>query len=161
MDGVLGLIRDHFFDGATLLISAGALIYAALALRVAKQALVTAKVSDVTTLKLKAYEGRERAEQSFLSLQSSCHDTRSQWSVHHDRHYPKLGGQDFRRDDTRHISDIENEGRTLLRPIELSLTELETMDAAALEDYIQLARRTAARIEQLQFRLHPPRQLFA
>ncbi|WP_289032291.1 hypothetical protein [uncultured Roseibium sp.] len=161
MDGVLSFITDHFFDGASLLLAAGALIYAALALRVAKQALVTAKMSDVATLKLKAHEGRERAEKSFLSLQSACHDTRSQWNLHHDHHYPTLGSQDFRQDDTRHISEIENEGRTLLGPLELGLSELGTMDVAALEDYIQMAHRTAARIEQLRFRLSPPKQLFA
>ncbi|WP_213214375.1 hypothetical protein [Roseibium polysiphoniae] len=157
MDSILGLIRNHFFEGASLLLAAGALIYAAMALRVAKQALVTAKMSDVATLKLKAHEGRERAEQIFLSLQSTCHDTRSQWSLHHDRHCPTLGSQDFRQDDTRHISEIENQGRTLLRPLEIDLSELGTMDAAALEDYIQLAHRTAARIEKLRFRLSPPK----
>lgn len=161
MDGVLGFMRDHLFDGASLLLTAGALIYAARALRVAKQALVTAKMSDVATLKLKAHEGRERAEQSFLSLRSACHDTRSKWSAHHDRHFPKIGSQDFRQDDTRHISAIESEGRTLLKPLQLELSELGTMDAAALEDYIQQAHRTAARIEQLRFHLSPPKQLFA
>ncbi|WP_420333396.1 hypothetical protein [Roseibium sp.] len=161
MDGTLGLINDNFFDGVSLLLSAGALLFAALAHRVAKQALATAKMSDVAALKLKAHEGRERAEKSFLSLQTACHDTRSQWCRHHDRHYSTLGSRDFRQDDTRHISEIENEGRTLLRPLELGLSELGTMDVAALEDYIQQAHRTAARIEQLRFRLSPPKQLFA
>ncbi|WP_299478117.1 hypothetical protein [uncultured Roseibium sp.] len=161
MDGVLGLIRDHFFDGASLLLAACALIYAALALRVAKKALVTAKMSDLATLKLKAHEGRERAEQSFLSLQSACHDTRSQWSLHHDRHFPMLGSLHSPQDDTRHISEIEKEGRALLRPLDLSLSELGTKDAAELEDYIQRTHRTATRIEQLRFELSPPKQLFA
>ncbi|WP_417684933.1 hypothetical protein [Roseibium sp.] len=161
MDGFLSLISDRFFEGFSLLIAVSALIYAALAHRVAKQALATAKTSALATLKFKAHEGRERAEQSFHSLQSACHDTRSQWDLHHHRHSPKLGSLHSPQDDTHHISEIERQGHTLLRPLDLSLSELGTMDATELEDYIQRAHRIAARIDQLRFELSPPKQLFA
>lgn len=155
------LFGNYFFEVASLLLSAAALFYAALAFRVAKRALLTTQESDIVTLKLKAHEGRAQAERSFLSLQSACHDMRSQWDVHHDRHFPKLGAQDFRRDDTRHISEVENEGRKLLKPLALNLSEMGTLDVAELEDYIQRADQLVVRIAQLAFRLAPPRQLFA
>lgn len=159
MEGFLSQVSNYLFEGASLLIAAGALIYAALALRVSKRALTAAEGSNLAYLKLKAHERRARAERSFLSLQSACQDMRSRWELHHDRHYPKMGSQDFRRDDTRHIAEVEREGRELLRPLELELQEIGVLDSDALEDYIRRADRAAMRIEQLTLRLSPPKQL--
>ena len=158
---VAGLFEDYFFEVASLLFAAAALYYAALAFRVAKRALLTAHESDVVTLKLKAHEGRAQAERSFLPLQSACHNMRSQWDVHHGRHFPRMGVKDFRRDDTRHITDVENEGCKLLKPLALNLSELGALDVAELENYIQRADQIAVRIEQLIFQLSPPKKLFA
>ena len=112
------VISEFLFEVASLSIAAGALMYAALAFRIAKQALVAAERSDLAALKLKAQEGRARAERSYLSLQAACHEVRRQWDLHHDRHFPKLGSPGFRRDDTHHILEVESEGRELLRPLE-------------------------------------------
>lgn len=161
MERFVGFFGSNFFEVASLLFAAAALYYAALAFRVAKRALLTAQESDIVTLKLKAHEGRTQAERSFLSLQTACHDMRSQWDVHHGSHFPKLGTQDWRRDDTRHITEIENEGRKLLQPLAVNLSELGALNVAELEDYIQRANQSAVRIEQLTFRLSPPKQLFA
>jgi hypothetical protein len=155
------LAGEYFFEVVSLLLAAAALYYAALAFRVAKRALLTSQESDKVTLKLKAQERREQAERSFLSLELACHDMRSQWDVHHGRHFPMLAAKDFRRDDTRHITEIENEGRNLLKPLALSLSELGTLDVVELEKYIQRADQSAVRIERLAFRLSPPKQLFA
>ena len=160
LERVAGLFEDYFFEVASLLLAAVALYYAALAFRVAKRALLTAQESDIVTLKLKAHEGRAKAERSFLSLQSACHDVRRQWEVHHDRYFPQLGIHDFRQDETRHITEVENEGRQLLKPLALNLSDMGALDVAELENYIQRADQSAVRIEQLTFRLSPPKQLF-
>lgn len=165
MDGVLesvfGMIWSYLFEVVSLLIAAAALVYAALALRVAKHALETAKESDLAALKLKAHEGRASAERSFLSLQSACQDARSRWDIHLSRHFPKLGAQDYRREDTRHISEVENEGRKLLIPLTLELSQLGTMDARALEEYIERTNQTVLWIAKLCLRLRAPKQLSA
>jgi len=161
LEDVGELFRNYFFEVASFLLAAAALYYAALAFRVAKRTLLTTQESDIVTLKLKAHEGRVQAERSFLSLQSACHDMRNQWDVHHGRHFPTMGAQEFRRDDTRHIAEVENEGRRLLKPLALNLSEMGTLDVAELEDYIHRADQSVVRIAQLAFRLSPPRQLFA
>jgi len=158
LESALGFMGDYLFELLSLLIAAAALLYAALAFRVAKQAIQTAKDSDLAALKLKAHEGRARAERSFLSLQSACKDIRSQWNIHHDRHFPKLGANDYRRDDTHHISEAESEGRKLLMQLALGPSELGKMDAAALEKYIHWTDETALKIEHLAARLCPPQQ---
>lgn len=160
MEGVLGLVSKYFFEIASLLLATGALIYAGLALRVAREALESASGSDLAALKLKAHEGRVRAERSFLSIQSACHEMLGRWDVHHNRHFPRLGSQDFRNNDTRHISEVERQGRELLRPLELALPEAAASGSAALEEYIHRAEQMAIEIEQLNLRLSPPRQLF-
>lgn len=67
MQSFLEPVAGNLFDIASLLIAAGALIFSALAFRIAKQALVAAERSDLAALKLKAQEGRARAERS------TCH----------------------------------------------------------------------------------------
>ena len=157
MQSYLEPLASNFFEVASLSIAAGALMYAALAFRIAKQALVAAERSDLAALKLKAQEGRARAERSYLSLQAACHEVRRQWDLHHDRHFPKLGSPGFRRDDTHHILEVESEGRELLRPLE---PEMGGLDSDGLESYIQLADRTSVAIERLTFRLSPPKALY-
>ena len=165
MDEALGsiskLIGIYFFDAASLLIASAALIYAALALRVARKAQATTEMSEVAALKMTAQEKRMRAEHSFLALQSVCQEMRSRWSVHHDRHSPIMGNQDFRRKDTIHIDQLESEGRELLRGLELDMSEVRELSADALDEYIQRADETALRIEQLALRLSPPKPLLA
>jgi hypothetical protein len=160
LEGVMGIFGAYFFEIASLLLAAAALYYAARAFRVANRALLTSQESDKVTLKLKAQEGRAQAERSFLTLQSACHDMRAQWDVHHGRHFPSLGDPSFSRDDTAHIIEVEAEGRKLLAPLALNLSDMGSLDVADLEDYIQRADQSAVRIEQLAFRLTPPRNLF-
>ena len=161
LEGTLELFGNYFFEVASLLIASSALIYAALALRVAKQALVSAEHSDLAALKLRAQDQRARAQRSFLSLQSACHEMRSRWDVYHSRHYPTLGSFDSRRNDTRHISEVEREGRKLLGPIERELPEDRALNSDLLEDYILRADQTAVQIEQLKLRLSPPKPIIA
>lgn len=165
MDGLLetdfGLNVDYFFQLVSLLVALTALIYAALAFRVAKQALNSAKDSDLATLKLRAYDGRAKVQRSFFSLQSACQGIRQQWQFHHDHHHPPFGFQDHRLNDTRHIAEIESEGRSLLVQLALGLAELEAMDAVALEEYIKRTDETALSIEQLTLRLTPPKKIIA
>lgn len=159
LESALEMVGNYFFEIASLLIATAALVYAALALRVAKEALVSGRGADLLALKLRAQEGRVRAERSFLSLQSACHEMRARWDLHHDRHYPKLGNQDFRNKETRHISQVERQGRELLRPLEFGLSSPEA-GSATLEEYIHRAEKAAVEIEQLTLQLSPPKQLF-
>ncbi|MCA1337477.1 hypothetical protein [Pseudooceanicola marinus] len=115
----------------------------------------------MATLKMKAQEKRMRAERSFVTLQSACQEMRRQWSVHHNRHYPILGNQDFRRKDTLHIAHVETEGRALLRGLELNMSEMGASSMAALDEYIQRADETTLQIEQLALRLSPPKPISA
>lgn len=157
MESVVALIGNFLYEGASLMIAAGALIYAVLAHRVATKALAAAEESDSATLKLKAQEGRARAERSFLSLQAACREMRRRWDLHQDRHYPILTLQDIHRDDMRHILEVESEGRKLLGTLKLEVGALSSDD---LEGYIQRADQTAVDIERLTFRLSPPKELF-
>lgn len=165
MDQVVGsiaeLFRTYFFDAASLLIASAALIYAALAHRVSKKAQATAQEYEVVALKMTAQEKRMRAERSFLTLKSACQEMRSRWSVHHDHHYPIMGSQEFRRNDTLHIAQLESEGRELLKRLDLDLSNSEALNASALAEYIQRADETALRIEQLALHLLPPKPLVA
>ena len=160
------MIEGYIFEVASLLIAAAALVFAALAFRDSRRTLQIAKESDLTALKLKALEGRAKAERSYLSLLTACNDMREQWEAYHNRQRtrPVLGAgfglRDDRLDDTRHISNVENEGRKLLKPLAHDLSELGGMDDSALEEYIQLADQSALRIEQLAFRLSPPKRQF-
>ena len=160
LEGVFALAGNYFLDGVSLLIAVGALIYAALAFRVSRQALKSAEVTHFAGLKMKAHEALARAERSFLSLQTACHGMHEQWELHHGKHYPKLGSGDFRKNDTRHIFEIEREGRKLLTPLRVEQPEIAKFDASDFEDYIRQADRTAVGIEQLALRLSPPKPLF-
>ena len=158
------MVVAYLIEVASLLLAAAALVYAALAFRASRQALETAKESDLAALKLKANEGWAKAERSFLSLQTACRDMLERWEAHHNRQRtkPVLGAgfevRDDRLDDTHHILVVEDEGRNLLKPLANDLSELGNMDGCALEAYIQLADRSALRIEQLELRLSPPKQ---
>lgn len=74
MESALEMVSNYFFDIASLLIATAALVYAALALRVAKEALVSGRGSDLVAHKLRAQEGRVRAERSILTLQAACNE---------------------------------------------------------------------------------------
>jgi hypothetical protein len=161
MQNGIELFGEHFFEITSLLISVAALIYAALAFRVARQAVGAAKESDLIALKMKAQDGRAKAERSFTSLQSACRNVRKKWDVHHQAHYPLFGHQNVRQEDTRHIIEIERKGQDLLKPLTLSQAALKTMKPAALEDYIEQTDVAARQIDKLGFRLSAPKQFSA
>ncbi|MCQ0971989.1 hypothetical protein MLD63_16320 [Paracoccus sp. TK19116] len=160
MQGVSTLASSYFFEIASLLIASGALVYAALALRVAKEALEAARSSDLAALKSRAHEVRVGAERNFVSLQSACQEMRGRWDLHHERYSPKLGSPEFRNNDTRHILEVERKGHELLRLLKTELTKVAISEPAALEGYIHWAEQTAVEIERLKLQLSPPRQLF-
>lgn len=160
LEDVLPLISNYFLDGVSLLIAVSALIYAALAFRVSRQALKSAEMTHFAELKMKAHEGRARAERSFLLLKTACHEMQKQWDLHHGSHYPTLGSREFRQNDTRHILEIESEGRKLLAPLGLKQPDLAKFRASDLEDYIRKADHTAIKIEQLVLSLSSPKPIF-
>lgn len=94
-------------------------------------------------------------------MKMTCQNLRSQWEAFHNDHSPKLGTQDFLRSDIRHIAEVENEGIKLLGTLALSPSEINELDAAGLDTYIEQAEQTTSSIEQLSFRLLPPKQLFS
>ncbi|WP_417809990.1 hypothetical protein [Thioclava sp.] len=160
LEGIMAPISGYVFDAASLLIAVGALIYAARAFRVSKQALKSGEDAHLAELKMKALEGRARAERSFLSLQTDCHGMRERWDLHHREHFPKLSVRDLRPDDTHHIFEIEGEGRRLLASLKLEQPEIAKFEASDLENYIRKANNVAIRIEQLALRLSAPKSLF-
>lgn len=160
MEGLWDLAGNHFFEGASFLISACAVLYAALALRVAKRAVVAAEASDLVALKLKARDGKAEAQRSLLRLQAACHEMRSRWNQHHDLHYPKMGERDYRWDDITHILAVESEGRELLKAVEMEMSGLSVMNPKALEDCIQRTDGTVIEIDRLVLKLSPPKPLF-
>jgi len=161
MQNAIELVGKHFFDMASLLMAVAALIYAARAFRVAKQAIEIAKESDLINLKMKAQDGRAKAERSFTSLQSACRNVRDKWEVHHQNHYPLFGHHDFRNDDTDHIALVEREGRKLLKPLAISQVKMKTMKPDDLEVYIAQTEAVARQIDKLALRLHSPKRLVA
>lgn len=161
MQNGIELLGDYFFEIASLVITVAALVYAALAFRVAKQAIDIAKASDLLALKMKAQDGRAKAERSFTSLQSACRDVHDRWDVHHQNHFPRLGNYDLRIQDTNHIAQIEREGRELLKPLTVNQAALRAMKPNELEDYIEQSEAIARQIDKLGFRLRSPKQLAA
>ncbi|GLQ16446.1 hypothetical protein [Maritalea porphyrae] len=158
MEGVWEYFGNYFFEVASLSIAFGALVYAVLAFHVAKTATKAAEASDLVSFNLKAGEVMARAEQSFLSLQKACHDLRLQWENHHRHHTPNLGAYESRQEDTRHIIEVEVEGRKLLMMLK---HEMDSLSVDTLKDFIQNANQTTTKIERLALQLTPPKQLFA
>lgn len=161
MQSGIELLGEYFFEIASLVITVAALIYAALAFRVAKQAIDIAKASDLLALKMKAQDGRAKVVRSFTSLQSACRDVLDKWDVHHQNHFPRLGSHDLRNQDTDHIAQVEREGRELLKPLIVNQATLRAMKPNELEDYIEQTEAVAQRIDKLGFRLASPRRIVA
>lgn len=159
MEASTRYVGENFFELSSLLLAVAALILAALAFRVAKQAIEATKDSDRMALRVRAQEGLANARRSFLSLQAACRATREQWEVHHDRHRMTIGPQDFRRADTLHIAEVENEGRKLLHMLTQGVPEIGVMLPDAFEAYIERTDHTALEIERLSFRLSSPKPL--
>lgn len=158
----LEFVIQNAFEILSILISAGALLYAALAFRTSKQAIRAARESDVTALHLRAQDSISGAKRSLLILQEACHQTRQEWDKHRTRHYPTLGSGLGRSmfsepEETQHISSIE---RTGLKTLEDLLSSTPKPDASApseLHQFIARAQSASTQIERLKLGLEGPK----
>ena len=158
----MDFVLQAAFDVISILISAGALLYAALAFRTSKQAIKAARDSDITALKVKAQDCISDAERSMLSLQEACLQTRQKWDRHNARQFPKFGvnfggsmlGEP---EDTRHIREIECKGLKMLEEL-LSLTPMpDALAPSDLHQFVARAQSTTTQIERLKLRLDGPK----
>ncbi|MEP0154432.1 hypothetical protein [Pseudophaeobacter sp.] len=152
----------NVFEILSLLISAGALIFAGLAFSAAKQAILATKESDITALQVKAQDGISDAKRSFLLLQEACLLTRRDWENHKSQHFPQFG-DDFGRsmfaepDETQHISEIERTGSEALHELLASIPNSDTSTSSALHQFIAKAQFTSTQIERLKLGLEGPK----
>lgn len=146
----------------SILISAGALLYAALAYRTSKQAIKDSRDADITALHLRAQDSISDARRSLLILQEACHQTRQEWDNHRTRHFPALGGGFGRSmfsepDETKHISSIERTGLKSLEDIIASTPKPDVSAPSELHQFIARAQSASTHIERLKLGLKGPK----
>lgn len=153
----LNYAASHAFEITSLLISLAALVYAALALKAARQAILITKESDLSALRLRAQDEFSAAERSFHELRAACHQTRGKWARHIEKHYPVLGRKFGQPTETSHIAELEKVGREMLQELKDATPHAAASDAAALENFIRQAQAAAMQIERLAFDLEDPK----
>jgi len=161
---ILEFVSQNAFEIVSLLISAGALLYAALAFSTSKQAIKATRESDITALQVKAQDGISDARRSFLLLQEACLLTRREWDNHKNQHFPALGGNFGRSmfaepDETQHISNIEQTGSKALNELLETIPKSDASTSAELHQFIARAQSACAQIERLKLGLEGPKPL--
>lgn len=152
----LRVVAQHFFELASLFIAVAALVCAALAYRVAKEAIAAANASDQTALRQKVLEKLAVAERSYILLQTACSKNRGEWDEYHRRSYPTLGAFSTRRKDTEHIGRIEREGQQLLEAARERLANINEMKSAELEAALYFIDSVSIKIERFTLNLDKP-----
>lgn len=152
------------FEIVSILISAGALLYAALAFNTSKQAIKATKDSDITALQVKVQDGISDAKRSFLSLQEACLLTRREWENHKSKHFPALGSNLGRSmfaepEETQHISNIERIGTKALNELLASIPKSDAPASSELHQFIARAQSASMQIERLKLGLEGPKPL--
>ena len=157
-------VVQNAFEIVSILISAGALFYAALAFSTSKQAIKATRESDINALQLKAQDGISDAKRSFLLLKEACNLTRREWDDHKSQHFPALGSN-FKRsmlaepDETQHISNIERTGSKALNELLASTPKSDALTSTELHQFIARAQSASTQIEQLKLGLEKPKPL--
>ena len=157
-------VVQNSFEIVSILISAGALFYAALAFSTSKQAIKATRESDITALQVKAQDGISDAKRSFLLLQEACLLTRREWDNHKSRHFPTFGSNFGRSmfaepDETQHISNIERTGSRALTELLASIPKPDASASSELHQFIARAQSTSTQIERLKLGLEGPKPL--
>ena len=157
-------VLQNSFEIVSILISAGALFYAALAFSISKQAIKAARDSDITALQVKAQDGISDAKRSFLLLQEACLLTRREWDNHKTRHFPALSSNIGRSifaepDETQHIRSIEQTGSKALNELLDSIPKSDAPTSSELHQFVARAQSASAQIERLKLGLEGPKPL--
>ncbi|SDP79323.1 hypothetical protein SAMN04488512_1501 [Sulfitobacter litoralis] len=157
-------VVQNAFEILSILISAGALVYAALAFRTSRQAIKAARDSDITALQVKAQDSISAAERSMLILQEACRQTRQEWDRHKTRHFPALGGNlggsmFAEPEETRHIRKIERAGLKTLKELIASRPKPDALAPSELHQFIARAQSASTHIERLKLGLKGPKPL--
>ncbi|KII17711.1 hypothetical protein [Phaeobacter sp. S60] len=157
-------VVQNAFDILSILISAGALLYAALAFRTSKQAIKAARDSDITALQVKAQDSILDAKRSMLILQEACLQTRQEWDRHKTQHFPALGRNLARSmfaepKETQHIGTIECTGLKTLEELLASTPEPDALSPSELHRFIARAHSASTQIERLKLDLEGPKPL--
>lgn len=157
-------VGRNAFEIVSILISAGALFYAALAFSTSKQAIKATRESDITALQVKAQDGISDAKRSFLLLQEACLLTRREWDNHASQHFPTLGSNFGRSmfaepNETQHISNIERTGSNTLNELLASIPKSETSAPSEMHQFIARAQSASTQIERLKLGLEGPKPL--
>lgn len=157
-------VVQNAFEIVSILISAGALLYAALAFSTSKQAIKATRESDITALQVKAQDGISDARRSFLLLQEACLLTRREWDNHKSQHFPALGDNFGRSmfaepDETQHISNIEQAGSKALNELLETIPKSDASTSSELHQFIARAQSASAQIERLKLGLEGPKPL--
>ncbi len=155
-------VVQNAFEIVSILISAGALLYAALAFSTSKQAIEATKNSDITALQVKVQDGISDAKRSFLSLQEACLLTRREWENHKNKHFPTLGSNLGRSmfaepEETQHISNIERTGSKALHELLASVPDSDAPASSELHQFIARAQSASMQIERLKLGLEGPK----
>jgi hypothetical protein len=159
---LLEFVVQNAFEIVSILISAGALFYAALAFSTSKQAIKATRESDITALQVKAQDVISDATRSFLLLQEACLLMRQEWDNHTSRHFPAIGSNSGRSmfaepDETQHISNIERTGSKALNELLASIPKSDATTTSELHQFIARAQSASTQIERLKLGLKRPK----
>ncbi|MEJ1992316.1 MAG: hypothetical protein P8X50_11610 [Maritimibacter sp.] len=153
----LNFVAAHALEILSLIVAVAALVYAALALRAANQAVHLTKETNIAALKLKARDELSVVERSFHELQENCQQTRRQWDLHRQKHFPAFSQNFDQPTETNHISRLEMTGRRLLQDLKDEMPD--GGKATDFEGFINRAKVAAIQIKQLTFDLELPKPI--
>lgn len=125
-----------------------------------KAALNLARISEMTTLRLKRQEVEAGVERSFATFQMKCQATRDIWRNHNWQNGPKLGANLHHSEEQKEISRVERAGGSLLGQFKASAPKLDSSEIAELENYFTAADHTSLQIERLTSQLPEPINIF-
>lgn len=148
----------QWMEVASLLIAIFALIFAALAYHLAKQADESAKISDTLNLRGQANSALTKATSKFLILQEDCRMVKDSWDIYKRKHLPSLGRS--RLDVRNNTEEIERHGAAILSKTQQKFGKVDNFNSEQLMQLIETADASKLEFERLSGRLERPPTIF-
>lgn len=148
----------QWMEVASLLIAIIALIFAALAYHLTKQAADSAKISDTLNLRGQAKSALSEARSKFLMLQGDCRMVKDSWDIYERKHLPSLRRPNL--DAQNNIQEIERRGAAILSKAQQEFGEVDDLNSEQLMQLIETADASKLEFERLSGRLERPPTIF-
>ena len=157
---LIGLVKQHTFEIVSAVGTVAALVYAARAHSIAKQAVKVTMDVSLTELRLKVQEEITIATHNLMRLEEVCQTSLIQWDKYFDKHQPTLGHQSKADAVRLRIDAAKNSGKILLDNLLASAPPAEIDDLTVLENFIRKAKSEAIKIRRLGARLDHPTEFY-